>query len=92
MMWRGAWLSIAWVTGRALQFGDEMHLVERFLREQLNVTAQYAVLVAIVWWWWSHGHELPTVKSLMRPPWRRPAASPIEGDESVPPVVVESSG
>jgi alpha-1,6-mannosyltransferase len=59
MMWRGAWLSVAWVTGRALQFGDQMHFVEKILREQVNVAAQIGVLVAIVWWWWSWGHELP---------------------------------
>lgn len=62
MMWRGAWLSIAWVTGRALQFGDQMHMVERFLREEINVAAQVGVIGAVVWWWWSWGHELPPVR------------------------------
>lgn len=66
MIWRGAWLSIAWVTGRALQFGPEMRVVEKFLRENVNVAAQYAVLVAIVWWWWSWGHELPPVAERWR--------------------------
>ncbi len=63
MMWRGAWLSIAWVTGRALQFSPQMHAVEKFLREQINVGAQVGVIIAVVWWWWSWGHELP--------PWKR---------------------
>jgi alpha-1,6-mannosyltransferase len=63
LMWRGVWLSIAWVTGRALQFGEEMHSVERFLREQINVAAQVGVLLAVAWWWWTWGHELPPVKS-----------------------------
>lgn len=62
MLWRGAWLSIAWVTGRALQFSDGMHNVERFLREQINVGAQYVVIIAVVWWWWTWGHELPPVR------------------------------
>jgi len=66
MIWRGAWLSIAWVTGRALNFGSGMHAVETFLRQNINVAAQYAVLVAIVWWWWSWGHELPSVRALRR--------------------------
>ena len=71
MIWRGAWLSVAWVTGRALQFSPEMHAVERYLRENINVAAQYAVLVAIVWWWWSWGHELPVVPRRWRF-WQRP--------------------
>lgn len=62
MMWRGAWLSIAWVTGRALQFGDQMHVVETFLRQQINVGAQVLAIVWVVWWWWSWGHELPPVR------------------------------
>ena len=74
MIWRGAWLSIAWVTGRALQFGPGMQVVEKFLRENINVAAQYAVLVAIVWWWWSWGHELPAVPQRWRF-WRRVRAA-----------------
>ncbi len=66
MTWRGAWLSIAWVTGRALQFGPEMHTVETYLRENINVAAQYAVLIAIIWWWWSWGHELPRLPTRLR--------------------------
>jgi alpha-1,6-mannosyltransferase len=75
MIWRGAWLSIAWVTGRALQFGPEMHAVERFLREQVNVAAQFGVLVAVIWWWWSWGHELPRIPRLseLKLPKRRAA-------------------
>jgi hypothetical protein len=45
--------------------------VERYLRENINVAAQYAVLVAIVWWWWSWGHELPVVPRRWRF-WQRP--------------------
>jgi hypothetical protein len=71
LIWRGAWLSIAWVTGRALQFGPEMHVVERFLREQINVAAQVGALAAVIWWWWSWGHELPTVPKLSQLSWRR---------------------
>lgn len=76
MIWRGAWLSVAWVTGRALQFGPEMQLVESFLRQQLNVAAQVGVGVAIVWWWWSWGHELPDLAKLNRYlPWRKADAA-----------------
>lgn len=62
LMWRGAWLSVAWVTGRALQFGPEMQMVERFLREQINVAAQFGAVGAVIWWWWSWGHELPPLR------------------------------
>ena len=75
MIWRGAWLSIAWVTGRALQFGDQMHVVEKFVREQLNVGAQYFVLAAIVWWWWTRGHKLPD-RSMLHAPWKKPRPHP----------------
>jgi len=71
MIWRGAWLSIAWVTGRALQFGPEMHVVETFLREQINVAAQVGALAAVIWWWWSWGHELPKIPKLSELGWRR---------------------
>jgi hypothetical protein len=66
MLWRGAWLSVAWVTGRALQFSDGMHTVERFLREQINIGAQYIAIIAVIWWWWTWGHELPPLRQWWR--------------------------
>lgn len=88
LIWRGAWLSIAWVTGRALQFGPEMHNVESFLREQLNVAAQVGVLAAVVWWWWTWGHELPKIPR--RPAWLQRLLRPSHDNDSAEPATDSS--
>lgn len=64
LMWRGMWLSIAYVTGRAVQFGPELQAVSSVVRDGLCTGAQLLVLVAIVRWWWREGHELPSFHRL----------------------------
>jgi hypothetical protein len=59
MMWRGFWLSVAYVTGRSVQFSDQMKAVASVIRDGLCSGAQILVLVLIVHWWWAWGHELP---------------------------------
>ena len=64
LMWRGMWLSIAYVTGRSVQFGPELQAVASAIRDGLCSAAQLLVLVLIVRWWWREGHELPSLHRL----------------------------
>ena len=59
MMWRGFWLSAAYVTGRSVEFSDAMKAVSDAVRDALCSGAQVLVLVLIVHWWWKWGRELP---------------------------------
>jgi hypothetical protein len=59
MIWRGFWLSIAYVTGRSVQFSDAMKATGSVIRDGFCAGAQILVLVLIVHWWWTWGHELP---------------------------------
>lgn len=79
MMWRGLWLSLAYVTGRSVEFSKPMQDVAGFVRDGLCSGAQVAVLVAIVWWWWTWGHELPTL-----PRWSLRRHSPAPSVQPVP--------
>ncbi|MFZ1282811.1 MAG: hypothetical protein WAQ75_01670, partial [Propionicimonas sp.] len=60
LMWRGAWLSVAYVTGRAVQFSDGMKALAFVVRDILCSGAQILVIVLVVLWWWRDGHELPS--------------------------------
>ena len=64
LMWRGMWLSLAYVTGRAVQFGPELQTVAAVIRDGLCAAAQLLVLVLIVRWWWREGCELPSLHRL----------------------------
>ena len=59
MIWRGAWLSVAYVTGRSVEFSPGMASVAQVVRDVLCSGAQVLVLVLIVHWWWTWGRELP---------------------------------
>ncbi len=60
LLWRGATLSVAYVTARAVQFGPAMQSASWFLREIACSAVQIGVLLFIVRWWWTAGHEWPT--------------------------------
>ncbi len=60
LMIRGAALSVAYVSARAVQFGPQMQSASWLVREVLCSAVSMAVLVYVVAWWWSEGHELPT--------------------------------
>ncbi len=81
MMWRGVWLSVAYVTGRSVQFSDALKGVSDFIRDYLCSGAQILVLALIVHWWWTWGRELPRlpgwVHSLRRRRARQPAGQPV---------------
>lgn len=61
MMWRGLWLSVAYVTGRSVQFSDAMQATAYVVRDVLCSGAQIVVIVVIVRWWWREGHPLPSL-------------------------------
>lgn len=73
MIWRGLWLSVAYVTGRSVEFSPAMKSISVFIRDALCSGAQVLVLVLIVGWWWTWGHELPNVPAALRR--RAPAAA-----------------
>ncbi len=64
MIWRGAWLSVAYVTGRSVEFTDPMLSLAFVMRDALCSAAQVLVIVAIVHWWWTSGRELPSLVRL----------------------------
>jgi hypothetical protein len=66
LLWRGGWLSLAYVTGRAYAFGPAMLTVSGFLRDVLCAPAQALVLAAVARWWWKGGHARPSLDR-----WRR---------------------
>ncbi|MFZ0528945.1 MAG: polyprenol phosphomannose-dependent alpha 1,6 mannosyltransferase MptB [Propionicimonas sp.] len=66
MMWRGMWLSVAYVTGRSVEFSPAMRSVSGFVRDWLCSGAQVLVLVVIVHWWWTSGNRLPQLPWLRR--------------------------
>lgn len=60
MIWRSTWLSLAFVTGRVIEFTPALRWVGARVRDTLCPAAQIAVLVVIVWWWCARrerGHE-----------------------------------
>lgn len=61
LVWRrGAALSIAYVAGRTVGFGDAMLGVSFVVRDILCSGVQVVLLAYVVRWWWTHGRELPT--------------------------------
>jgi len=51
MLWRTTWLSAAFVTARAIEYGPVIGLIATRIRDTACVIAQILVLVAIVWWY-----------------------------------------
>ena len=64
LMWRGMWLSLAYVTGRSVEFSPAIVAIGDGIRYGLCAAAQILVLVLIVRWWWREGHELPNLHGL----------------------------
>lgn len=64
LMWRGMWLSLAYVTGRSVEFSPPLQAVAAVVRDGLCAAAQLLVLVLIVRWWWREGRELPSLHRL----------------------------
>lgn len=62
LMWRGVWLSMAYVTSRSVEFSEPMTIVASVMRDGLSWAAQMLVLAAIVSWWWRSGRELPRLR------------------------------
>ncbi len=56
---RGAALSVAYVTGRAVEFSEAMQGVSFVVRDVLCSAIQIGVLVAVVLWWKQEGAEIP---------------------------------
>ncbi len=69
-MWRGAWLSLAYVTGRVIEFSPGVVISGFVVRDVLCTAAQIVAIGWVVWWWRSEGGELPSV-GLLRDGWRR---------------------
>lgn len=57
MVWRSMWLSLAFVTGRVIEFSPAVRFVGARVRDTLTPAAQILVLVLIVWWWWTNRHR-----------------------------------
>lgn len=78
MIWRGAWLSLGYVTGRPLvpkessrfAFSQTMLNIAFVLRDVGSSIAQMLVLYWIVTWWISAGKALPTRAFVFRG-WRK---------------------
>jgi hypothetical protein len=51
MLLRGAPLSLAYVPGRAIEYGPALDLVATRVRDTLSPAVQFAVLLAVVLWW-----------------------------------------
>lgn len=64
MMWRGMWLSLAYVTGRSVEFTPGLQVAAAVIRDGLCTAAQVLVIVMIVRWWWEQGRELPSFARL----------------------------
>jgi len=60
MMWRGMWLSLAYVTGRSLEFSPGIQAAAIGIRDVLCTGAQLLVIALVVRWWWTEGRELPS--------------------------------
>ena len=64
LMWRGMWLSLAYVTGRSVEFDPAIVAIGDGIRYGLCAAAQVLVLVLIVRWWWREGREMPSFHRL----------------------------
>ena len=101
MMWRGVWLSVAYVTGRSLEvsqvsglpleFSPQMKAVSAFVRDGLCSGAQVLVLVLIVHWWWTWGRELPRLPRWLWPRSGRSGSEPVGSRRVSPPGALRGS-
>jgi hypothetical protein len=64
LMLRGVFLSVAYVTGRSVQFSDGMNITAAALRDAGSSAVGWFVVGSIVAWWWQDGHELPPLTRL----------------------------
>jgi len=69
-MWRGTWLSLAYVTGRVIEFGPGVAMAGFVMRDILSTAAQIVAIIWVIWWWRSEGGALPDF-SFIRDGWRR---------------------
>lgn len=69
-MWRGTWLSLAYVTGRVIEFGPGVAAAGFVMRDILCTAAQIVAIVWVIWWWRSEGGLLPDF-TVVRDGWRR---------------------
>lgn len=60
LMLRGVFLSVAYVTGRSVEFSFGMQVAASVFRDVGSSAVGWFVLVSIVKWWWTDGHELPS--------------------------------
>ena len=74
-MWRGTWLSLAYVTGRVIEFGPGVVVAGFIMRDVLCTAAQIIAIVWVVWWWRKEGGVLPDVR-IVRDGWRRMRGRP----------------
>ena len=58
-MWRGTWLSLAYVTGRVIEFSPGVVISGLVVRDVLCTAAQIVAIGWVVWWWRNEGGEHP---------------------------------
>ena len=51
MTWRGVFLSLSYIPGRGLDYGDSLNAVASRIRDTFSPAVQLFVLASIVWWW-----------------------------------------
>lgn len=51
MTWRGVFLSLSYIPGRGLDYGDGLNAVASRIRDTFSPAVQLFVLASIVWWW-----------------------------------------
>ncbi len=49
--WRGVFLSLSYIPGRGLDYGDSLNAFASRIRDTFSPAVQLYVLGAIVWWW-----------------------------------------
>ncbi|HVK45427.1 MAG TPA: hypothetical protein VM429_11045 [Micropruina sp.] len=74
-MWRGTWLSLAYVTGRAIAFSPGVVTAGFVMRDILSTAAQISAIIWVIWWWRHEGGELPNFR-IVRDGWRRMRGRP----------------
>lgn len=51
MTWRGVFLSLSYIPGRGLDYGDGLNAFAARIRDTFSPAMQLFVLASIVWWW-----------------------------------------
>ncbi len=64
LMLRGVFLSVAYVTGRSVEFGLGIKVTASALRDVGSSAVGWFVIGSIVSWWWKQGRELPSFTRL----------------------------